>query len=350
MKHSKDVKISINKNVKTNLVAALVILISLSSFFIFKEVKTHKTKEDKITLYTYKSSAAFDYKVNLKPNVLFEGNVQDEGLVYISEFVDNIESNFIFNFSGESKAAINGDYEIKAVLEGYTGEGESYKSIWKKEFPVVDKKEFQGDDKQYSIEDKITIKLDKFKEFVKEVSEVARISSSVKFTIVAQVNMEAETETGNIKQTYAPSMEIPLSGSYFEITGNLKDVKDGVIDKTEKSIIPMNGKKVAMLTSIVVVLLLGLIYIMFFTKLVVIDEREKKLKKIFKDHGDRMVTIKSDILNDYLEWLEVKSMDDLVKISDEIGKPIMYKYNSEFSEISRFYVVNEQQVYLFIYR
>lgn len=350
MKTSLNINLSINKSVKVILISALAILISVTSFLILKEVKTLKTKEEKITLYTYKSSAEFNYKVNLKPNALFEGNVQEQGHVYISEFVDKIESNFLFNFSGESKAAIKGDYEVKAVLEGYSGEGESYKSIWKKEFPVIDKKEFQKEDKQYLIEDKITVKLDKFKSFVKEVSDVAKISSLVKFTVIAQVNMEAKTDKGIIKQTYAPSMEIPLNGSYFEIAGNLKDVKDGVIDKTEKITLPLNGKKVTILAAIVVVLLLGVIYIIFFTKPIVVDEREKKLKKIFKEHSDRMITINNDIFEYLSDWIEVRSIEDLVKLSDETARPLMYKYNSEFSEIYRFYVVNEQQGYLYIYK
>jgi hypothetical protein len=343
-------KISINNNLKIIIIVAIIIMIGVSSLFIFKEVKNPKTKEEKITLYNYKSSAAFNYKVHLKQNLLFKEKVQAEGLMYLSELVEEINSDFSFKFSGESKSNIKGNYAIKAVLEGYAGEDKTYKSIWKKEFPVIDKKTFQGEDKQYSIEDKFTIKLDKFQDFVKEVSEIANISSSVKLIIVAQVNMEAKTEKGIIKKTYSPTMVIPLSGTYFEINDKLTDVQDGVIDKIQKTILPINGKKVTILASSAVILLLVLLYIIFFVKPIIIDEHEKKLKKIFKDHGDRMVTINNDIFKYYLEWVEVKSMDDLVKLSDEIGMPIMYKYNSEFNGISRFYVVNDQQIYLYIYK
>ncbi|MCM1990233.1 DUF5305 domain-containing protein [Oceanirhabdus seepicola] len=340
-------KVSINKNLKLILIVALIILICVSSFFIFKEAKSNKTKEEKITLYTYNSGAAFNYKVHLKPNMLFKENVLDEGQIYISEFVKHIESIFTFQFNGENEADIKGDYEIKAVLEGYTGEGESLKNIWKKEFSIIDRKDFQAEDKDYFIEDKITIKLDKFQDFIKEVSEVAKISSSVKFAIQAQVNMEAETDNGIINKTYSPTMLIPLDGSYFEIGGNLKDEQNGVIDETKKISLPVNRNRIIILSIVAGICLLALIYVLFFTIPVVIDEHEKELKKIFKNHGDRLVALNEEGLSYYGECIKVKSIDDLVRISDEVGKPIMYKYSSDYSEISKFYVISEKELYLF---
>ncbi len=340
-------KVSINKNLKLILIAVLIILICASSFLAFKEAKSHKTKEETITLYTYNSRAAFNYKVHLKPNMLYKENVLDEGQIYISEFVKQIESIFTFHFNGQNEADIKGNYEIKAVLEGYTGEEDKFKSIWKKEFPIIDKKEFIAQDKDYLIEEKITIKLDKFQDFVKEVSEIAKISSSVKFAIQAHVNMESETDNGVISKTYSPLMLIPLGGSYFEIGGNLNDEQNGVIDETREITIPVNENKIIMLAIAVVVCLLGLIYVIFFTTPVEIDEREKALKKILKNHGDRMVALSEEALIYYGESIKVKSIDDLVRISDEIGKPIMYKYGSDYNEVSKFYIINEKETYLF---
>lgn len=340
-------RLSINKNLKLILIVVLVILICTSSFLIFKEAKSHNTEEETITLYTYKSGAAFNYKVQLKPNMLYEEKVLDEGQIYISEFVKQIESIFTFEFKGKNVADIKGAYEIKAVLEGYTGEGETSKTIWNKEFPLIDRKEFQVEDKQCLIEEKITINLDEFHQFIKEFTEIAKISSSVKFTIEGQVNMKAKTDVGIINKIYSPSMLIPLSGSYFKVGGTLNDEQNGTIDETRNIDIPINKNKIIVLAIVAGICLLVLIYIIFFTIPVVIGEREKELKKIFKKHGDRMVALKDDFLNYYEKCIKVKSIDDLVRISDEVVKPIMYKYSSDYNEISKFYVINEKETYLF---
>lgn len=42
---------------------------------------------------------------------------------------------------------------------------------------------------------------------------------------------------------------------------------------------------------------------------------------------------------------EVFSIDDLVRIADEIGKPIVYRYSEDKNEIQRFYVLNDMEVY-----
>lgn len=41
-----------------------------------------------------------------------------------------------------------------------------------------------------------------------------------------------------------------------------------------------------------------------------------------------------------------KSIDDLVRIADEIGKPIMYKYSPDYKEIDKFYIINGDEVYI----
>ena len=42
---------------------------------------------------------------------------------------------------------------------------------------------------------------------------------------------------------------------------------------------------------------------------------------------------------------EVFSIDDLVRIADEIGKLIVYRYSEDKNEIQRFYVLNDMEVY-----
>jgi uncharacterized protein DUF5305 len=158
--------------------------------------------------------------------------------------------------------------------------------------------------------------------------------------------MEVETDKGNIQETYSPGIIIPLNGNYFEIGGNLKDEKNGTIEDTKTITLPMDKKKVTILGIAAVICLIGIVFVIFFTKSVVIDEHEKALKKIFKKHGDRFVALNTEAIVTFKNRNVVKSIDDLVKISDEIGKPIMYKYSSDFKDITKFYVFDEIQIYV----
>ena len=39
-------------------------------------------------------------------------------------------------------------------------------------------------------------------------------------------------------------------------------------------------------------------------------------------------------------------MDDLVRIADEIGRPILYMYSYDYRDINRFYVIGQDEIYV----
>ena len=43
----------------------------------------------------------------------------------------------------------------------------------------------------------------------------------------------------------------------------------------------------------------------------------------------------------------VKSIEDLVKISDDIEKPILYRYRVDYKEINKFYVIHDDNNFVF---
>ena len=87
------------------------------------------------------------------------------------------------------------------------------------------------------------------------------------------------------------------------------------------------------------------IFILLFTKTKEMDEHHKTLVKIFKKYGNRMVALNDKPTEPYDHTYEVFSIEDLVRISDEIGKPIVYRYSEDKNEIQRFYVLNGTEMY-----
>jgi hypothetical protein len=43
----------------------------------------------------------------------------------------------------------------------------------------------------------------------------------------------------------------------------------------------------------------------------------------------------------------VKSFEDLIKISDEIEKPIFYNYSENIGHMNKFYIINENTSYIY---
>lgn len=341
-------KIHINKNLRIILLITSIILMCAASFYLYKEVKYPSFKEEKITLFSYNNMTNVNYRVFLKPNILYDVESIGEGNIYIAEFVDYIDTSFNYEFRGERYTDVKGDYEIIAKVEGVIGEDEDFKTIWKKDFVLLPKASFQANDKTISVKEDFKLKLQEYNEFAQQVIKTSKIGSKVKMTVLMNVRLKANTDKGIVEEKISPTMIIPLNANYFEIGGNLSQEKPGSIEETKQVQLPINKNKVIVYGIILGISLILLIFIIFFTKAkLMMDPFEKKIRKIFKKHGDRLVALNNEIAVTCENYSEVKSIEDLVRIADEIEKPITYKHSIDYKEISKFYVYDESQMYVF---
>lgn len=341
-------KAEIDKKLKIGLIAVLVIFIITSSFLLYKTVKYPGFESYKIPLYRYNNKAAVNYRVFLKPNILYETNSLDEGMLYITELVDYIKTTFNYEFSGDKVADIKGTYDIVAKVQGFNTEKEKVINIWEKNYTLVSKKNFTVDDKTKSVKEEINIRLNEYNDFVKQVIESTKINCETNLNIIMNINLSGNIDNKQIEETINPSIVIPLNVKMFQITGNTNIEKPGTIEETRQVQLPVNKKQVILYGIILGVLVIVLALLIFMTEGIEVkkDPHEKLLKQIFKKHGDRLVALSSNLTFNTEHVVMVKSIDDLVRIADEVGKPIMYKYSPEYKEIDKFYLTNDDEVYI----
>lgn len=340
-------RLIISKNVKLLLIAITVMLMGATSFLIYNEVKNRGFKEEKEILYTYKNNSSVNYRVTFKPdNIVYNNQSIGEGEAYLTALVDYIKATFAYEFQGERPADIKGDYEAVAVVEGYVGEGKTYKTIWQKKFTLIPKTNFQSKEKSISIKKDVTLKLDSYNNFVNTVIETTKASSNVKLSVFMNVNLKVNTESGTIEETITPSIALPLNTGYFEVVKKQTEEKPGAIEKIKKVQLPVDKKMIAIFSGILGILVIALLYLIFFTT-VLKDPFVLQLNTIFKKYGNRLVALNNDPVSTYEKQSNVRSIDDLVRIADEIGKPIMYRYSPNSEEINTFYVFDVEHLYIF---
>ena len=340
-------KIKLNKNIRIIGISVLVIGIGVLAFLLYKEVNSPRFQEEKVSLYGYQQKTNIDYKAVLKPNVLYSQESLGLGEVYITELIDHIQASFSYEFIGERSAELEGNYEIIAELEGAVKEGETTKSIWKKAFVLQPKQSFQIKDKTVSLKGNASIRPEEYNNFVKMVNESTKINTPVSCIVSMNINLKANTDKGVVEEKMSPKLVIPLNTSYFSIDSQLAEEKPGQIEEPKQVLVPVNQKKIIAYGCIIGLFVILGIFIIFFTEAKVpMDPQQKKLNQIFKKHGDRLVALNRDIPISWEEYREVKSIDDLVRTADEIGKPILYKYSQDYKDILRFYVIDENQMYI----
>lgn len=339
-------KLTLYKKQRITFISALVLFIILITFLIYNSISNPGFKDEKIQLYSYNYKTTIDYNVYLKQNNLYNETYLNEGKIYITEFVDHINANLKFEFLGERATDIKGEYNIIAKVNGFTGEGEKLVNIWEKDFPIKQHNWFNSKDGKIKINEQVKFNISEYNAFVTEIKEASKINCQTNLTLLININMIATTDKGLIEKNISPSLIIPLDVDMFEISeNNIVDQKES-IEETIKVPIRVNKNLSIVLGIILSLLLIALVIIIFFIKVEPEkDPIEKEVRKIFKKHGDRLVALNSDII--IKDSVFVKSIDDLVKISDESEKPILYKYSDDYKEINMFYVSNDIDTYIF---
>lgn len=339
-------KRKVSKGLKIVLISILAIMTLASSFFLYKEIMNPIIMEEKVPVYSYTNKSSINYQVLLRPNKLYDSNSIGEGQLYITEYVDYIKADLKYSFEGETSAKVNGDYSIIARVTGYKGDGDDKVTIWERDFPIIKNKAFNSEGDSFLIDEKIDIGLDEYNDFAEEIIESSKISSQSSLHIIMDVNLRAETDKGPIEKTTSSNLIIPLNVSMFEIGGDSRIENEGAIEEIVDVRKPINKTKAILFGLTIGISSLAIIYLIFFTITVNKDPLEKQLNKIFKKHGDRLVALNSDLEYPEASLSRVKSIEDLVKMADEVEQPILYKYSGDYREINKFYITHGNKLYL----
>lgn len=335
----------LKKIVRIAIIGVLVLSVCIICFTLFTEFNP-QYEEKTITLYKYNHTPDVGYSVLLKPNIVYEEDILEEGQVYITEYVDSIQSHFNYEYSSDKESSISADYMVYAQVEGYAkGTVPEKKIIFVKKYILLPKTSLNEDNSALSINESITLNLDEYNDFVEQVITTSKIQCDIEMSIV--MDIEIHTDIGNNinEEIFTPSISFPLNTNYFEIVKAHLDNKEEKIDTIEQILLPKNKTKIIILFIALALLLSLLVYTIFFVSNKMEKPYIKTIKNILKKYGSRIVAL-NDIEIPHCEtYVNVKSMADLVKFSDEVEKPIMYNHSQYLEDIRLFFVIDNNTMY-----
>jgi len=341
-------KEKINHKLRVFLIALSAVLLITFSTFLFCTWKYPGTVEEKITKYQYTQKANVDYEVVLKPNIVYDEKTLDMGQVYVTNFVDHINTTVNYKFSGDREANIKGNYSVIAKVQAIQKEGKDVKIAWSKDFVVVPLKTFNVENKEINLNEQIPINLNTYAKFAERVKKTTGIMSNIIMTIDWDIKAEVETDEGVIKEELSPNLVLPLGTNSFEIEGELTKEKEGAIEEVLRSTVPMNMNKVGFFGAGIGISIITLVFLIFFVKGYAPTFYEKEVKQIFKKHGEKLVALDNEITINQEGLISVKSIEDLVRIADEICKPIYYKNVGKNDKKGlSYYVISDSRMFSF---
>ncbi|MDY3360076.1 MAG: DUF5305 family protein, partial [Clostridium celatum] len=213
--------------------------------------------------------------------------------------------------------------------------------IWSKTFEIVPEKNFEVTDEQYEINEVVNIDYNYYNNYAQEIAA----SSGVNLPVDLNVKIDGTLLIGDkIKEPINSQITIPLGNNYFNITKSA-DVNK-LANKEQDVIRKENGESVFGYILGIIICLAVIASINIFTKGKKDNENERNITSIFKNYGSRIVAVKSININNYKNQFNIITKEDMIKLSDELNKPILYKYSIEKKDIEYLYIIDEDTIYI----
>lgn len=343
-------KKKLDRKKRLGLLGFLLVLLFVSASFLVFSFTRPVFKEEELPWFTYRQQAEVNYRVYLRPNNFFSEKSVGSGESYLANFVDHINTYFTYTFKGNRVANLKGDYNVTGTVRAYLNKDTI---AWKKDYILLPQTSFNKKDDILSLKREIPINFNQFVDFVNRLNEEAELMPSVvELVLNWNVNINAVTEKGHVKERLSPSMIIPLSKKSFQIGGELIKEKPGELT-VKRQVEDPRVKKLKIFSiaaTVFFAVLLVLLLIMSENK-TVMNPAQQKVDLILRKYGDRVAFIDGEIQEDEGEVISVRTMEDLIKIADEVDKPVLYRpLPNDEPGVPIFYILDEPLIFKYTLR
>jgi len=336
--------------------ALLISFITLSIVSILVAYQTHATPlEQKIVtpLYTYANYGTYSYVASLKPNIVYDNKTTlepGEGPVYrrITNYVD---INFTYTFEGSLPTNLTIQYQLTEYVET---------PQWTKTIYELPRRTItaNGTETTLTINSIPFINVSSVFDLVKAVQADTGLSiSAYSANIRIEMYIEAETNERVINESFSPTLKMEFEssreeGDVISISG-LEHSKSDQITKTETIYYSWvkSQRDISIVLSTAIFSGLIIVTWMFMTTR---PHKPPKPEKLLEDFIAPYEEIIAETIQEPsvekprlapVTTIIVETMEDLVKIAEILGKPILHTYQPPENHI--FYVFDGTTRYEF---
>ena len=357
--------------VRLGVLAGLILLAGAAGYVVYWETPTSAaTVSRPFPLWKWEHKGQWDYTVLLKPNILYN-DVREMGpnLTYFQALTEGIEAQFSYVFNSDQPARIEGTYDVTADIT-------ETNNLWTKSFPVSPETPFlvEAED-NYSVKLDITVDREFYEERLAEINRETGFTAAAILTYTAHVKVTASTAHGSVRELVDPTLIVPLfaTGTY-SLEGTHSKGRSGVVTGTEQVTIPGKpGKIQRYLPAVGGVDLAGVLfpgdtdestrYVPFVGLVILVAVAfgivtknkpvtggpvAREARSIQRKYRKRIV--QTDPTGADLPGQEVvplTSIQDLVRVSNELLKPIVYSGHPNPGDSHLYYVVDSTTRYEF---
>lgn len=348
MKYKNNRRLRKSSKILLSIFASMFFLYSLFTFMknIVISSENINTKEE---IYSYKNMFKYDYEVNLVDNdYIDEKKLSMRESAYITELIDNIAFKFDYQYKAKEKSKIEYNYNIKSKLVGcYNTDGKE-QNVWNKEYTLLDEIKSSVDSEGFSIIQDLKLDLKEENDLVKKFEQEMFMNIDAKYVISFNLNTYTEIDGRKVENNFSDTISIDLGNKTTSINGDNNIDKEEFITKEVAKSREVNKKEIiwGVLSFIIAIIIFRYIS-NSETSRNIRNEYRVELNKILRVCQDKIVQLSNKIEINQTNIVDVKEFGEIVKLSEELYKPILYWTSSDIDE-SWFCVMSNNVNYRYI--
>ena len=341
-------KQKLRKSIRTFYIVLAISVMAFCSATIFNRIVKKDTYDIKEILLSYTNKLNTTYTVDLKNNNFIEEKTLPMGKTYVTELIDKINMNFDFSYNASKYTELTYSYSVVGVLNGAYSKNGTPQNVWEKEYVLLQKTENKKSNNTINIKENIPIDVNKYNDEIYNFEQTLGMAITANLNVQLRVNIDGKINNTDIKDNYVSDINIELGEQTTQITGKLTDETGDTLYKTTTN----NKNNTIVITVNTILIIAALVWLRYIsvntTNLNTVRNNYKlELNRILKSCEDKIVKLSRNIDLNGKEIIEVKDFGELIKLSEELYKPILY-WNSNQKEEAEFFVITNNVIYKFI--
>lgn len=314
-------------------------LFSIVMLYFTYQIPVVESKQ--VSLCNYANFGRYSYLAFIHPNVLYNTTVlgPGEGTLYL-KLVKRIAIDFTYRFLIDTPSTIVVNYNVNFSLSSPSG--------WVKDLPgpAEGSMKLYGNDASFNFN--LTLNLGDIFSLIKRIEdETGAYASSYTLTLTPNIHVLASNDVvGFIESSFSPQLTITIKyggveGSMISIDG-LNHQKSDSVTRSQVIVHEDVKNKLYGFYALLGLSLAGLAPSIYFNFFRAGEGKKDVWKDLVKPLEDYLVKVKSFSEGGSVVF-ELEDLEDLRKIAEGIGKPILMKIESDFVRIFR--VVDGDVIY-----
>ncbi|MGN1327725.1 MAG: DUF5305 family protein [Clostridia bacterium] len=345
-------KVKMRKSTRSFCIAVASVLFVISAATLFNSSLGEKTNKTKEEIYSYTNKFSYGYQVNLLPNkYIEESSLGMNEIAYITDLIDNINLDLNYNYNSDNESTIKYTYSIKGILSGvYTRDGKEQK-VWTKQYTLKEPTENIITGKNFNIKENLLLDLKEQNKLVRDFEQEIGITVDTTYNVILEVETNTEVDGEQVNNRYSSSLAISLGKKTTTINGENNKEDTQYVSKEIEQTIKIDSTSKVISAILFAISIVSLYYIKKKTVTMnkTRNEFRLELNRILRLCQDKIVQVSSKLEVDTTNVIDVKDFGEIVKVSEELFKPILYWISPRDDE-AWFTVMSNGVTYRYILR